>query len=407
MGDEVVAGPVIGDEGPEFGVLQGNLLDPGTLFENGPHLSGIRIGTEAEDALDLALAEVAFHAADQSVVGGLCRIGNEAENGGVEVVLDGFEDAGHQGLSQGDPLAVDVGVVAAGEIDPLEAAGRPLTWCADFRDLTVTVAVDDERFSWLELFDVGRHGVEGGLDDRPFGGGHDHLVILVPEARADAVRIAGDERVATADDAAHHVAAVPVDGGPTQDVGHIELICDEAADFCVFVAGILELPEGLFDLFVEEVAHLLEHGHRVGLLLGVLAEFHEDVEQLVDVGQVEVSSEGEGPGAPVVLPKEGVDALDGVAPVGAVAEVSQEDFAREGAVLLEPIGILEALRMVFLGVGKPAHDLREEVLNRLLGCGAGSAEVAFAGGDVNLDVGQAHTVLSPVPLLLHQQVHLV
>ena len=59
------------------------------------------------------------------------------------------------------------------------------------------------------------------------------------------------------------------------------------------MAGILVLAEGLFDLVVEEVAHLFEDGDRIGLLLGVLTQFHEDVEQLVDVGQVEIPGEGE------------------------------------------------------------------------------------------------------------------
>ena len=218
---EVVPGAVVGDEGAQLGVLQGNFLDPGPLLENGSDLMGIRIGTQADDALDLALVEVTLHSPDQPVVGGLCRIGNEAENGGVEVVFDGFENARHQGFSQGDPFAVDVGIVAAGEIDPLEAAGGPIARFADFCNLAFAVAVDDERFAGLELLDVGGHGVEGGLDDRPLGGGDNHLLILVPEARADAVRVPGDEGVSAADNAAHYVAAIPVDGGTAQDVGNI------------------------------------------------------------------------------------------------------------------------------------------------------------------------------------------
>ena len=215
-------------------------------------------------------------------------------------------------------------------------------------------------------------------------------------------RVPGDEGVSAADDAAHYVAAIPVDGGTAQDVGDIQLVRDEAADFRVFVTGILELPEGLFDLLVEEVAHLLEHGHRVGLLLGVLAQIHKDVEQLVDVGQVEVPGQGEGPAPPIVLPEEGVDALDGVATVGAVAEVPQEDLAGEGVVLLEPVGILEALWIVLTRVGEAAHDLGEKVLDRVLGRGAGPAEVTVAGGDVEFNIGQALAVLPAVPLLLHQ-----
>ena len=208
-------------------------------------------------------------------------------------MLDGLEDARNQRFSQRHALAVDVGIVAAREVDPLEAAWGALGCGPDLGDLRGPIAFDDEAFSWLEFPDFGRGCIEGGLNDRAFGGGHDDFIVLIPEAGTDAVRVAGDEGVPGADDAAHDIAPVPVARGALQDVGDVELVGDELADFGIVVAGILEGAELLLDLVVQEVADFLENGHGIGLLLGVLSQFHQLVEELVDVGQVEVAGQGQ------------------------------------------------------------------------------------------------------------------
>ena len=322
-------------------------------------------------------------------------------------MLDGLQNAGNQRLSKGDAFAVNVGVVAAGEIDALEAAGGVLCGIADSGDLTGPVALDDEGVTGLELFHIGRDRVEGRLDDGPLGGRDDDLIVLVPKTRADAIGVAGDEGLSCSNNAPHYIAAIPIDRGTSQDVGHVEVVRDEPADFRVFVAIVLELAEGLFHFFIEEVADLLQDRDRVGLLFGVLSEFNQLFEELVDVGQVEVAGEGEGPAAPIVLAEERVHPFNGVPAVRAVAQVAEKDLAGEGVFPLEPIGVFEALWVVLPGVGKPAHYLREEVFDRLLGRGPGAAQIALARRYVEFDVGQAHAVLPAVALLLHQEVHLV
>ena len=183
---------------------------PGLLLQDGLDFVGVRIGAEAEDALDLAFADVLFHAPDKAIEGGLRRVGDEAEHRGIDVVLDGFEDPGHEGFAEGHALAVDVRVVATGEVDPLEAARGAVSGDAHFFDLDGAVALHDEPLAGLQFLDLGRGGIEGRLDDGAFRGGDHHLVVLVPEAGADAVGVAGDEGVPGADDAPHDVTAVPI-----------------------------------------------------------------------------------------------------------------------------------------------------------------------------------------------------
>ena len=180
------------------------------LLQDGLDFIGVRIGTEAEDALDLALVDVLFHAPNQAIEGGLRRVGNEAEHRGIDVVLDGFQDPGHEGFAEGHALAVDVRVVSAGEVDPLEAARGAVSGGADFLDLDGAVALHDESLAGLQLLDLGGGGVEGRLDDGALGGGDHHFIVLVPEARADPIGVPGDEGVSGADDAPHDVTAVPI-----------------------------------------------------------------------------------------------------------------------------------------------------------------------------------------------------
>ena len=219
--------------------------------------------------------------------------------------------------------------------------------------------------------------------------------------------VARYEGVSGADDAAHYIPPVPGFGCPFEHVANVEVLGDEVADFLVFVPLRFELTEAVFHFFVEKVAHLFQHRDGVCLLFGVLSQADQDVEQFVDVGEVEVSSEREGPTSPVVLAQEWVYALNGVSAIGAVAQVTQEDLSSKGEFFLQPLGVFQAFWVVLLCIGKTPHDLREQVFNGLFGDRAGTAQIAVARRNVELNVGQSHPVLTAVALFLHQEVHLV
>ena len=190
-----------------------------------------------------------------------------------------------------------------------------------------SVALDDEPFAGLQFLDLGR----GGIGAVWMTGRSEAATMTSSSSYQKQGRMPLGSRAMKAlgaDDAPHDIAAVPVDRGAPQDIGHVDAVGDEGADFRVFVPCVLQCAELLFDLVVQEAADLFENGHGIGLLLGVLSELRPLVEELVDIGQVEVAGEGEGVAPPVVLTEERVDAFDGVAAIVPVAQMAQEDLLR-------------------------------------------------------------------------------
>ena len=171
----------------------------------------------------------------------------------------------------------------------------------------------------------------------------------------------------------------------------------------VQAGGFQRLEPGLV-FFIQEVSNLFKDGHRVGLLLGVLANFDQHIEQLVDVGEVEVAGDHKVAGAPVVLAQKGVAIFNVVFAKRSIAQVPQEEFASEGVVVLQGHGVAQILSGEVL---ETPHDFLEEVLDGTAIHRTHSGDVPFSGVDVQLDVGQPCPVLPAVVLLLHEQVHFV
>ena len=85
---------------------------------------------------------------------------------------------------------------------------------------------------------------------------------------------------------------------------------------------VLILAEQLLVLFVQEVANFLQHGNGVGVVAGMLAKVYQLLEQLVNIGHVEVARQHQRARFPVVGAHHGVYVVDGVVAESAVAQVS-------------------------------------------------------------------------------------
>src|SRR5690606_609869 len=160
-------------------------------------------------------------------------------------------------------------------------------------------------------------------------------------------------------------------------------------------------------LFIEKVADLLHDRHGINLFFRVLAQIDENVKKIVNVRHVEVAGHDEVTTSPVVLSEEWVDVLNTVHPMCAISEVPQPQLARKSDVLLEPFFICSPVRVRLQGFSVFLADLPEKVRNRLRFYGAVAADVAVTGFEVEFDVCNTCSILTPVVLLLHQDVHLV
>ena len=345
-----------------------------------------------------------FHQTEKRAFG---RVRNVGEDRIFDVVVDAFENLRHEQRAEALAFAIDVPVAAPREVDAFERAGVDGARCRERFHLDAAVAADDQRVARFELLDVFVSQIERRLDHGTLGGRHDDFVVVVEVGGADAARIAHDERVAVSDHAGHRIAPVPAAGRERKDFLEVDMAGQQVGDFLFGISLVLEVAVFVVVLPVEEVSDAFQNRHRVGLGGRVLTQFDEFLIEFVDVRQVEVAGYHEAARHPVVLARDGVYVFDVVLAEGAVAQVAEEDFAGELDVLLHPFRIVELVRMTVRDGRNPVGDLLEDVLDRGVAVRTDTVDVDVAVFGIELDVGQPGTVLSPVVLFFHQQVHLV
>ncbi|KAF5048760.1 hypothetical protein DSECCO2_446730 [anaerobic digester metagenome] len=89
-----------------------------------------------------------------------------------------------------------------------------------------------------------------------------------------------------------------------------------------------------------------KNGNGVGGFHWVLSQIEQAVEQLVDVGHVEVPGQYQVAGHPVVGPYYRVKVLYIVFPEGTVTQVTQEQFPGKSGAVFEPLQVAQPFRMV-------------------------------------------------------------
>ena len=354
--------------------------------------------------LHLLLVQVVVQPLQHAVEGHLGGVGDEGEDGVVDVVVGCLQDAGHQLLSQQLAFAVDVHVAAAAEVDALEGAGTELTGLVDLHRAQAARLADEDGLSRLQFADaVGRH-VEHGLYHRTLAGQHGYLVVLIPEGRTDAPRVADGKALAAARQAAHHVAAVPLPARRAQHVGQVHMFLYVVGDAHTRQPFGFGLVEQALHLAVQAVAHLLEHDVGIGILAGMLPHGGDAGKYFVDVGQVEVAAKGEVLGTPVVAAQERMYIRESGLSGGGIAQVAHIDFTGKRKVFLSIVGIGQLLGRQVLEV---ALHGGKDFGNGSRAQGPFAEHVFLAGIGRQLDAGQPGPFLSAVVLLFHQQIELV
>ena len=246
------------------------------------------------------------------------------------------------------------------------------------------VPSDDQRLSGQELADIPDFQVEGRLEHGTFAGQHHEFVVAIVKRRTDAPGIAHGEHLAASRQAAHHIAAVEVDHRRTEDIRHAHVIFDVMRDGKPFQTLLPGLGEQALCLAVQAVSHQLQRDVGIAVQSGRLTLGGQEAEDLLDVGHVEVAAQAEVLRAPVVAAQERVDVAQAALSGRRIAQVAHVQLAGRGSIHL-PEDLRDGIR--------PFGPLAEHVLR--------------PGGRIQVDIGQAGAFLSPVVLLLHQQVQLV
>ena len=202
------------------------------------------------------------------------------------------------------------------------------------------------------------------------------------------------------DETSHDVATVKLLAGTTQQTLHVKLIKDQLVNFFVAIPIWFEPIKKALHFVVEEVANFFQHGYCITLFLWVLPQLYQFLKQLINVCQVEVTGQNEITGNPVILPQKRVAGFDAVVTVGTVAQVSQQQLAGIGQIILKPLAVGQLFRGQVL---KSTHDGRKEVVQVIGRITPPTADVLLSGFYANFDGSQPRAILATVTHFLHEQ----
>ena len=194
--------------------------------------------------------------------------------------------------------------------------------------MTLATATYDKRLARIQLVDVIALEVKGGLQHRAFAGQSHNLVVLIPECGAYAPWVAHGKHLATAGQSTNHVTAIIVLHRLPKHVGHLYVVIDISCDVGTLQSFRLGFLKESFHLAVQPVAHQFEGDVRVAIDTRRLALRCQELENLVDVGHVEVATQTKVLSAPIVTAQEGMDIRQTALARSRVAQMTHQQLRR-------------------------------------------------------------------------------
>ena len=300
MGGEVVAGIALGDEGAQLDVLPCHFLGTHLGAQN---LLQFFLGRHVVHAcylFCLLLVEVVLETVEHAVESHFGGIGNEGEDGISRLAVDGIVDGLHELLAKFLSLLIDVAVGTTTEINALKRALGISFSGYDFLDRTPSVLIDNQRMAGWQFDDILTFQAKRCLQDGALAGQHDDFVVHVIECRTNAPGVAKGKHLAASRESAHHIAAIEIRHRGLQDVRHLDMVFNIACYRRVLESLLLGFHEVALHLAIQTVPHQLEGDVGITVDARALALVGNLLEDLVDVGHVEVSAEAEVLGPPIV-----------------------------------------------------------------------------------------------------------
>ena len=197
------------------------------------------------------------HAVGHAIESHLCRVGNVGEHRVRHVAADGLADGRREQPAQLFALAVDVAVGASAEVDALEAALPCLLRRHNLFGAHLAAPLHRQHLPRQQFRNPVGIEVEARLYHRPFACHHHHFVVLIPEGRPYAPRVAHGKHLARACNAAHHVASVKERHRRAQHTAHLHVVVDVPGYVGVAQLSLSGLGIEALHFAVQTVAHQL------------------------------------------------------------------------------------------------------------------------------------------------------
>ena len=180
------------------------------------------------------------------------------------------------------------------------------------------------------------------------------------------------------------------------------MVVDVLGDIRTFEPHRVRLLIEPFHLAVQSVSHQFERDVRVAIDTRRLALLGKEMEDLVDVGHVEVATQAEVLGSPVVAAQEGMHILQSALPCGGIAQMAH----KKGCTFPASAGhsrLRIGSSLLLVGLWEYSEHFR----NGVLALSPFTKHIFLASRGVEVDASHSGTLLTAVVLFLHHQVELV
>ena len=247
----------------------------------------------------------------------------------VYIIVNGTQNEIRQLLTQFLTLLIDLAVVSTTEIDALEGASRIATLGNNLFQLHLTMTIDDEGLTRLQLLDIIGIQIKRSLQYRTFRCQRHHLVVMIIECRTNAPRVTHGEHLARTRQSTYHIAAIKIGHRGTKHITHLHMVVDISGDVCARKTLLLSFDEVALYLTVQTMAHPLQHDVGVAIDTRALSLGCNLLEHLIDIGHIEVATQTEVLGFPVVAAQERMDVCQSRLSCSGIAEMTHIEFTIE------------------------------------------------------------------------------
>ena len=162
------------------------------------------------------------------------------------------------------------------------------------------------------------------------------------------------------------------------------MIIDITGDGSAFQSLLARLAIESLHLTIQTVPHQFEGDIGITIDTWRLTLIREKMKDLVDVGHIEVATQTEVLGAPVITAQEGMHVLKPTLASGGIAQMPHIELS-----------------------GKRLIDMLEHLCDGILALSTFTEHILLASRGVEVDTRHASALLSTVVLLLHHQIELV
>ena len=152
---------------------------------------------------------------------------------------------------------------------------------------------------------------------------------------------------------------------------------------------------------VEAVSHLFEHDISVGILARMLPVSSDACKDFIHIGHVEITTQRQILGTPVIAAQERMHIRYTTLPGGGITQMPHIHFPRKRQVFLGIFGVIQLFGSQILEI---ALHIAKYLCYRSRPQGPFAKHIFFTGVGFQLHARQSRTFLSPVMLLLHQQI---